>query len=538
MKIDNQAYRFIFHPKRGKIVVTRDSATKKSRNLSIMSGFYCQRLKLVQNLYPISNEMESHNRRLIHHLTLTILLIGLWVNGFCQQTDSLMFYLEMAAKNNPTILQRYAEYEAAMQKVPQVGSLPDPELSLGVFLSPMELVAGKQIADIQLMQMFPWFGVLRNAKNEMSLMAKAKFEIYLDAKLQLYFDVQRTWYELNKLEQNIQITEQNLELLRTIERLSVVRLKAGPSGNGLVGAGNPMPSASASSAVSASSGMEGMGGSNASAPTSSATSVPMGGNAMGSAIGGSMLSDVYRIQIEIIELLNSIELLKSQRTTFSAQFNSFLNRSHSAQVSLPDSFKSEDIGPDLLTITDSSLKSNPMLEMLRYEQQSLESRKQMAAKMSYPMIGIGLNYSLIGRSEMSTSPMNGSDMAMPMVTVTLPINRKKYKAIQAEVEFEKIAIKRNYQSTANSLLTEYYQAIQLYYDSERRMKLYSEQNQLASQSLEILLKSYSASGSDLTSILRVQQQQLDYRLKHMGAVADYNTSIAWIKRLLVYSQIQ
>ena len=63
-----------------------------------------------------------------------------------------------------------------MQKVPQVGSLPDPELSLGVFLSPMELVSGNQVADIRLMQMFPWFGVLKNAKDEMSLMANAKYE--------------------------------------------------------------------------------------------------------------------------------------------------------------------------------------------------------------------------------------------------------------------------------------------------------------------------------------------------------------------------
>jgi len=35
----------------------------------------------------------------------------------------------------------------------------------------MELVSGNQVADIKLMQMFPWFGVLRNAKDEMSFMA-------------------------------------------------------------------------------------------------------------------------------------------------------------------------------------------------------------------------------------------------------------------------------------------------------------------------------------------------------------------------------
>ena len=103
----------------------------------------------------------------------------LLVAGFgvtVSKPDSLYSYLEIAAKNNPTVLQRYYEYQAALQKVPQVSSLPDPTINVGVFLKPMELVAGNQVADIQLMQMFPWFGVLKNAKDEMSLMANAKYE--------------------------------------------------------------------------------------------------------------------------------------------------------------------------------------------------------------------------------------------------------------------------------------------------------------------------------------------------------------------------
>ena len=86
-------------------------------------------------------------------LFLYITLFVLNLNSYGQ--DSLMSYLEISAKNNPAVLQKYYEYQAALQKVPQVGSLPDPELSVGIFLSPMELVSGNQVADIRLMQMFP-----------------------------------------------------------------------------------------------------------------------------------------------------------------------------------------------------------------------------------------------------------------------------------------------------------------------------------------------------------------------------------------------
>jgi len=457
---------------------------------------------------------------------ISILIISL--SAYSQ--DSLVYYLEIAGKNNPVVLQKYAEYQAALKKVPQVGSLPDPELSTGIFLSPMELVAGKQVADIRLMQMFPWFGVLKSAKDEMSLMAKAKFESFRDAKVQVFYDVQRNWYELHKLKQNIRISEKNIELLRSIESLAIVRFKAAPSGNNNSPAVNPL---SLSSGKGSSGGLSGMNkmGSNPENSGSSQAGSPMSVSPMGSSSGGLGLSDVYRIQIEVSELQNNIDLFNNQFITVSAQFNSFLNRSQKTMVTLPDTLMAVSFQPSLLIISDSTLKNNPMLGMLRFENQSLEARKQMVTKMSYPMVGIGLNYSLINKNDMSVSPMNGKDMVMPMVTVTLPIYRKKYKAMREEADFLKSANSQNFKSTANSLQTEYYQALQLYQDAQRRIKLYTGQFQLASKSLNILIKSFGSSGSTLTDILRIRQQMLDFEYKQIEAVADNKIAIALIKKL-------
>lgn len=465
-----------------------------------------------------------------------ILTIILAFSLFSYSQDSLMNYLEIAAKSNPTVLQRYAEYEAALQKVPQVGSLPDPELNLGVFLSPMELVTGKQVADIKLTQMFPWFGVLKNAKDEMSLMAKAKFESFRDSKFQVFYDVQRTWYELNKVNQNILVSEKNIEILRTVERLAIVRFKAAPSGNSSTPPSRESSSTSNQTSFSGSSGMNTMGGNSGSLTGSvSGSSVSMGTSSTDSG-----LSDVYRIQIEIGDLQNSIELLKSQLNTISAQFNSYLNRPPDTAVSLPDTLLAENFQPAFQEISDSMLKNNPMLGMLQFEQQSLEARKRMVTKMGYPMIGLGLNYSLVAKdiNAMTTPDMNGRDMIMPMVTATLPIYRKKYKAMRDETAFLKSANEQNYKATANALQTEYYQAMQLYEDAQRRIKLYANQYLLASKSLDIILRSFSTSGADLSDILRVRQQTLDYEYRQVEAVADYNTSVAWLKRLMAITQIQ
>jgi outer membrane protein TolC len=256
---------------------------------------------------------------------------------------------------------------------------------------------------------------------------------------------------------------------------------------------------------------------------------------MGASTAGSGLADVYRIQIEINDLQNNIELLKSQRNTIEVQFNSYLNREPNTKITIPNTLLADNYEPELANLSDSVFSSNPMLGMLQYEQQSLDARKQMVTRMGYPMVGVGLNYSVVNKSDKSTSTMNGKDMIMPMVTATLPIYRRKYTSIQSEIEMQKLAKGQNYTATANALQTEYYQALQFFQDSKRRIKLYSDQNELTSKSLEIMVKSYASSGSELTDILRIRQQMLDYKFKQVEAIADHNTSIAWLKRLLAFS---
>lgn len=443
-------------------------------------------------------------------ILITIFALGNWLFVSSQQyPDSLLNYLEIAAKNNPAVLQKFSEYQAALQKLPQVGSLPDPELSLGLFLSPMELINGNQLADIRLMQMFPWFGVLKSAKDEMSLMANAKFELFRDAKLQVFYDVQQKWYELYKVQKNITISEKNIEILKIIERLATVRFKAASS--------ESSETRSFNQAVSS-----------------------MQPGRMGSSSDITGLTDLYRLQIEAGELENNIALLKNQRNTIIARFNSFLNRPAVSQVFIPETIVPDSLGLSLIEVSDSILAKNPMLGMLDYEKQSMDARKKMVSRMSYPMVGLGLNYSLINKtnSGMSTPSMNGKDMLMPMVTVTLPVYRKKYNAMQTETELLKTAALQNYQTTVNSLQAEYYQAVQLYQDAQRRIKLYDNQYLLASKSFNLMLKNFSVSFSSLTDVLRIRQQTFDYELKQVEAVTDFNTAVAWLKRLMGTSQIQ
>jgi hypothetical protein len=62
---------------------------------------------------------------------ITLVLLTSQITGFPQ---SLNGYLRIAAENNPELKAYFNEYLASLEKVPQAGSLPDPELSVGFFL--------------------------------------------------------------------------------------------------------------------------------------------------------------------------------------------------------------------------------------------------------------------------------------------------------------------------------------------------------------------------------------------------------------------
>ena len=214
------------------------------------------------------------------------------------------------------------------------------------------------------------------------------------------------------------------------------------------------------------------------------------------------------------------------------RFNSLLNRPLKTSVATVELLQVKPLDIAYLSVSDSIFTHNPMLGMLSYEQQSLKARTKMQKQMGLPMVGVGLNYSVISKSEMSTSPMNGQDMIMPMLTVTLPIYRKKYNAMQAETNFLKTASEQNYQATVNMLQTQYYEALQQYNDAARRLKLYDSQSQLAKKSLDISIKTFSSSASGLSDILRIRQQLLDYELKQLETVVEFNKAEALIKRLI------
>ncbi len=473
-----------------------------------------------------------------------ILLSMLPKHSSGQTIDSLSHYLEVAGRNNRNVKADFLLYQAALQKVPQAGAYQDPQLEMGFFLKPMELVDGRQVAQFRLMQMFPWFGTRKAARTEAQQMAQMTFEKFRDTRDNLFFDIYSQWFVLCRLQQQLQNSVENQKLLDQLHSLAVRRFSA-PSGSSSYSIPTPAPRSANSSQSSSSSGMAMSGNSVASAPSPSGGMNSMASAAAMPASSGGM-SDVLRIELEQAELDNSIENLQSQLRADKAKFNALLNRPTDASVQLPDNFEKLPFLLDVESANREMNSNNPMLRMIEAEKHSFEAKAMMDKKMGYPMFGIGLQYMLINKvaspaTETSdgmaaSSTMGGMDMVMPMVSVTIPLYRNKYKAQQRETEFRRRASIEKQEATRQQLSAQLFSEKQALENAGRKIALMDKQTALARTTYQLALQEFSSGRNDLSNVIQIQRQLSDYQLKKSEAIADYNTRIAAIKRLMSFEQ--
>jgi outer membrane protein TolC len=460
-------------------------------------------------------------------LLLTLVLLAGF--GSVSLAQSLDDYLIKAAENNPELKAVYNDYLAASERGNQV-SLPDPELQVGFFFRPMERFMGKQQADIRLMQMFPWFGMLKAQESEADQMALARYQLFLDAKNNLFYQFRTTWYALAELQQEIRITEENLEILHQYERMALIRFEsastsaAGPNAT-------PMASSSNSSVSAGAGGMNTMGN-QSQGMSNQGSSAGMSSPAAMSSTGAGM-TDVLRIRLQINTLENDFQLLKANKIPLQVELNKLMNGDRDTEIANPEPLSPFELTLEKEMILDSISANNPMLAMYDAELMALESQKQMAKLDGRPMLGAGVNYMPFKPrfDEGMSMVMGGNNMIMPMVTMTLPIYRKKTNARIKEAELLQESVRFNKENTLNQLEIGWSKAIRDLEDANRKVTLYDAQLELAKQNLSLLLTAYATNGQDFEEVLRAQQLVLDYEFSKISAITKQHNTIAMLDLL-------
>ena len=397
--------------------------------------------------------------RYIAILIATLLFSSL---SFAQTLDD---YFKIAAENNPGLQAMHKEYEAALQKVPQVSTLPDPTFSLGYFISPVETRVGPQQAKFSLTQMFPWFGTLKAQGNVAALMAEAKFQNFIDARNNLYFQVASTYYPLYELKDFVRIEQENISILESYKTIANQKFKNGT---------------------------------------------------------GTMV-DVLRVDIMLKDAQTNLSILRDKEKPLLTTFNKLLNRSETEMVQFSDTLKSENLSDYYRK--DSLIAANPKLKALDLKLQASQAAEIVAQKQGLPKLGVGLDYVLVGERTDISMPDNGKNVLMPMVSISIPIFRAKYNASVKEAQLLQESYTLQKQEVTNTLFSEYEMVWFQVQQQLQLISLYQQQIQTSQQSLNLLFTSYGNSGKEFEEVLRMQQQLLKYQKMSATALVQYHIAV-------------
>jgi cobalt-zinc-cadmium efflux system outer membrane protein len=382
-------------------------------------------------------------------------------------------YVTEAAANNAGLKATFLLYQAALEKVPQVGALPDPQFSFGYFISPVETRVGAQRMTISAKQMFPWFGSLDAKKSVAAEYAKAQFEVFEANRKKLVWKVSEPYLNLYTIQEKERVQQSNIAILKSYERLALQRFEQGQ---------------------------------------------------------GSMI-DVLRVQLEISEQETMLQLLTNKKEPLILMFNQLLNRAIKAPINLPDTLELSPLLWSDSIILDSVLFDNPVLAELASKQRALNYQATVVRKQGAPSVGIGLNYILVSERTDVDIPDNGKDILLPMLTLRIPLYRGKYKAQLKETNLRLEALKqteiekRYHISSAVSL------TVSDYRDAEARILLYQSQQVKVRRILLLLVESYAVDGKNFEEVLRLQQLLLVYENRKIEATRDLHLANSNLKSL-------
>lgn len=386
----------------------------------------------------------------------------LTTSGLSAQT--LDDYLQIALENSPGIKSRQTEVQAALQKLPQVKALPEPTVTVGYFLGHMVLPEGNQRGSISAMQMFPWPGTLKAMENEAARMAEVKLQAVTVAQNELVFKVRSAWFPLFEVEEKIRIQRELLRLLETDKELATAMFSQGMA---------PMV-------------------------------------------------DAIRADIMIDEVKTEIAILEQKRKPLEVAFNQLLARDADAPVTISGTLPEPIFGA--AERRDNLLANNPTLAVFDKQIQAMAAGQAAAEYMRKPMFGAGVDYMLLQKRSGEHShiePNTGQDMIMPMVSVSIPIWKKKYNAAVEEQRLMQLMYADMKQDMKNDLAAMHEMTFYELEKMAQMTELLDLQMQKTQQAIDLVLAAYSNAGQNFEEVLRLQQMLFRYRMEKVAAQTEY-----------------
>lgn len=397
------------------------------------------------------------------HKWLGISLIALLLSAStcCASDNSLGCYLHEALKNNSELEAAYYEWQSALFDRQSSDTLPDPRVGFGYYIQSVETRVGPQKYNLNVSQMIPWIGKLRNRKNlahKKALIAEQKLYVLTSALVRKLKDA---FYDQYFLEKSIELTKENIALVNLLEGVAQRRVQVGASS-----------------------------------------------------------ADAIQAQIEINKLHDNVDSLQKNEQSLIAKIIALINAPKHRAITVPaDIF---DNPPSISgSLAERDLReSNPTLIFLALQTEKEKANYGLVKQDRYPDVTVGVNWINTGRA-IAPTPDNGKDAIIASVSVNLPVWTSTYRSRENAAKSHVAAACEMLSQKSQETFADYEDITLKYQDAKRKSSLYQDTLlPQAKQALEILIESYKTGKTEFDRVLESQRILLHFQLEYERAIVD------------------
>ncbi len=422
---------------------------------------------------PVDRALVASRTEQLFRPTVSSPPSALRQNNELPEEPTLEDYIRVGLTRNPDLRAEYERWRAALEKIPQVTSLPDPMFNYGHFIEEVQTRTGPQENRFGLSQTFPWFGKLSLRGEIASRRAESLWWKVQDTRLRLVRDIKNAYFEYAYLAQAIHITDANLSLLKRLEPVAQRKVAAGGSQEGLL-----------------------------------------------------------RLQVEIGKVENDLETLTKLRPAVSARLSAAIDRREREPLPWPSAVEPTVGERSVEKLLQELVAKNPTLESLRQQILSTQSRKELADLDGWPDITVGADYLETGSAVIPNTRGSGDDPYGFTVMFNVPIWREKYSAAVREAERQEASTRATLRNRHNQLRSDLELACYRLDDAARQIRLYRDTLlPRAQQSFEVTEEAYRAGKSTLFDVIETEQVLLAFQRSLWRAISNHEQSLAEIEVL-------